>query len=754
MKTFTPKKLQYRTSSAFVRYFLLILSLVFILLSACFLYIYRVSYVNFSAQQSLSEQGTLNQAIESMDNSFYFINQLAANVSNNSDVINSCISPSLENWQRNFSIITTLKNLADNNTYLKFACLFEHTKGHILTSDSETTTLDGYYKSATITQCLSGDSSITLEEEKNQFCSRLVQDGQKLFLVYDFVYSSKGPLNTLILELDKEELLSSFLDTPSLDNYYVTILGNQSTPVYSSVVEPENNNQEQDSSNILSLASPYTHLSYYLYPRENNVFSIFQSNQMFLPMVLLLLGVSLLLTWFITCRFYSPVKKLTELIGADKSSQVSPAPGTNEFDYLENAYQQLIFDRRQASDLLEKVRPELEQKLFSSILDGTEYSCQELEQQLNSFHSDFGVNEKYQAAILRLPDMDTQDPLAQHLYAQHLLRLTEQLFQAEWGRLIILPHGWRECILVIQYPTDCSMARIKRLTRSFENNLKKECDASSLQLSVAFGKVYYSLPEIRHSHRDATLQLRYQVYYHDDAENASDAAAPATPGSISENYFSSRILQFSQNLDGGDTALSSALLEYLLDELSDCDLDLTERKEICGQLLDVLVEKSLSYPREESEQHMLRYPLLYQELQDAADKDSLTALMRTETADLISFILSESQKRQHRLIAKARDFISANYSNSSLSINDIAQDAGCSPSYLSNIFTEYAHENLVTYLNTYRINMAKDLLLNSQILIKDIGFKTGFNTVQNFNRVFKKSVGMTPNEYRKSHQNL
>ncbi|MCD8197639.1 MAG: helix-turn-helix domain-containing protein [Lachnospiraceae bacterium] len=752
MKTFTPKKLQYRTSSAFVRYFLLILSLVFILLSAFSLYIYQMSYKNFSEQQSLSEQGILNQAIESMDNSFYFINQLAANVSNNSDVINSCISPSQENWQRNFSVITTLKNLVENNTYLKSAYLYEHTKGYMLTSDSETTTLSGYYKSTTILYCLSDSSSITLEEEKNQFCSRLVQDGQKLFLVYDFVYSSKGPLNTLILELDSDELLSGFLDTPSLSNYYVTILGNRSTPIYSSITETENSNYKKNN-NVLSLASSYTQLNYYLYPRESNGFSLLRSNQMFLPMVLLLLGVSLLLTWFITCRFYSPVKKLTELIGADKSSQISPAPGTNEFDYLENAYQQLILDRRQASDLLEKVRPELEQKLFSSILDGTEYSCQELEQQLNSFHSNFGVNEKYQVAILQLQDMDTQDPLAQHLYAQHLLRLAEQLFQTEWGRLMTLPHGWRECILIIQYPSDFSMARIKRLTRNFESSLKKECDTSSLQLSVAFGKVYYSLPEIRHSHRDATLQLRYQVYYHDDAENTSDAAAPAAPDSISENYFSSRILQFSQNLDSGETALSSALLEHLLDELSDCDLALTERKEICGQILDVLVEKSLSYPREESEQHMLRYPILYQELQNAADKDSLIALMRTETADLISFILSESQKRQHRLIARAKDFISANYSNSNLSINDIAQDAGCSPSYLSNVFTEYAHENLVTYLNTYRVNMARDLLLNSQILIKDIGFKTGFNTVQNFNRVFKKTTGMTPNEYRKSRQN-
>ena len=61
---------------------------------------------------------------------------------------------------------------------------------------------------------------------------------------------------------------------------------------------------------------------------------------------------------------------------------------------------------------------------------------------------------------------------------------------------------------------------------------------------------------------------------------------------------------------------------------------------------------------------------------------------------------------------------------------------------------------MTLYLNNYRIDRAKDLLVNSQILIKDIGFKTGFNTIQNFNRVFKKATSMTPNEYRKTYHKI
>ena len=87
-------------------------------------------------------------------------------------------------------------------------------------------------------------------------------------------------------------------------------------------------------------------------------------------------------------------------------------------------------------------------------------------------------------------------------------------------------------------------------------------------------------------------------------------------------------------------------------------------------------------------------------------------------------------------------------------VGEIAENIGCTPSYLSTVFSEYTGENLVSYLNSYRIEMAKKLLMNSRVLIRDIGFKTGFNTVQNFNRVFKKTVGITPNEYRKTYQQL
>ena len=57
--------------------------------------------------------------------------------------------------------------------------------------------------------------------------------------------------------------------------------------------------------------------------------------------------------------------------------------------------------------------------------------------------------------------------------------------------------------------------------------------------------------------------------------------------------------------------------------------------------------------------------------------------------------------------------------------------------------------NFVNYVNQCRVEKAKLLLTQSKIPTQEVGFRCGFNSLQNFNRVFKRHAGMTPGAYRK-----
>ncbi|MNW01185.1 HTH-type transcriptional regulator YesS [compost metagenome] len=73
-------------------------------------------------------------------------------------------------------------------------------------------------------------------------------------------------------------------------------------------------------------------------------------------------------------------------------------------------------------------------------------------------------------------------------------------------------------------------------------------------------------------------------------------------------------------------------------------------------------------------------------------------------------------------------------------------------SYLSTYFKEKTGINFVDYVNSVRIDKAKKLLLNPAIRIQDAAQFVGYQNINSFNRMFKKSTGFTPSEFRRNEQ--
>lgn len=84
-----------------------------------------------------------------------------------------------------------------------------------------------------------------------------------------------------------------------------------------------------------------------------------------------------------------------------------------------------------------------------------------------------------------------------------------------------------------------------------------------------------------------------------------------------------------------------------------------------------------------------------------------------------------------------------------LSLDILSKELGVCRFYLSRIFTQVLHISFRQYLNTFRINHAKKLLLNNQYKILDVAIQCGFENQQTFNRVFKELCQVTPAAYRK-----
>jgi len=101
------------------------------------------------------------------------------------------------------------------------------------------------------------------------------------------------------------------------------------------------------------------------------------------------------------------------------------------------------------------------------------------------------------------------------------------------------------------------------------------------------------------------------------------------------------------------------------------------------------------------------------------------------------------------VIYKSLDYISKNYMRK-ISLEEVAAAVYLSPSYFSKVFKEALGTNFVTYLNKYRISVAKKLLMDNSIDIVDISNLVGYEDQSYFSKSFKKITGTTPGKYRET----
>ena len=94
------------------------------------------------------------------------------------------------------------------------------------------------------------------------------------------------------------------------------------------------------------------------------------------------------------------------------------------------------------------------------------------------------------------------------------------------------------------------------------------------------------------------------------------------------------------------------------------------------------------------------------------------------------------------------------YLESNINLERFAEQVGLKPRDVSTIINAHYHSNFFEFINGYRVEEAKRLLLakDSRDTVLDIIYKSGFNSQSAFHRFFKRIAGVTPSEYRNQHR--
>lgn len=85
-----------------------------------------------------------------------------------------------------------------------------------------------------------------------------------------------------------------------------------------------------------------------------------------------------------------------------------------------------------------------------------------------------------------------------------------------------------------------------------------------------------------------------------------------------------------------------------------------------------------------------------------------------------------------------------------IALKDVATIAGLTPQSFCRWFKKNTSKHFFDYLNEVRIFNACEMLISSDAPIAEIAYNCGYNTVSNFNKLFKEATGLPPGQFRKN----
>ncbi len=111
--------------------------------------------------------------------------------------------------------------------------------------------------------------------------------------------------------------------------------------------------------------------------------------------------------------------------------------------------------------------------------------------------------------------------------------------------------------------------------------------------------------------------------------------------------------------------------------------------------------------------------------------------------------LTEEAADENELVRRACEYIKENTSDHNLNVSAICEAVDVSPQRLTRMFQAHFDMTVAEYMNTRRIEQAKELLRNNlKLSVAQIAEIVGYNNTPSLTRNFRKLEGLTPSEYR------
>ncbi|MGE4276972.1 MAG: helix-turn-helix transcriptional regulator [Lawsonibacter sp.] len=740
-----------RRNSVFSRIFYGLLLLSFLVL-AIFYFAINVLNTRYHREQIVSTSlNLLSQAASALDLTFDAMAQSMGQILWNRDFVDYMVNPKAADQSLYYRISLQLHNSVKKNSLVNKAVFFSTMSDTIFQNASGMGARDTFSDQTMLEAYSQAEFG---ETDGSSTRTALVFYKERLFLVQEMNIAS--PIGTLIYELNLQALQEQFLQMED-EKHDILVFDAEGGPIFGQAKTAPDwsrqdafltyNNAFEQAAGQSSGYYRYTDQSYgwnFLLPidHESVMISVGQVLTIYVPGFLLILLCSLLFAWYISRTVYRPIDTLMQMVtksGSEKTQKL------NEMDFLESAFSTAMQSRAQLEGVVDSIAPEIIESLLKNLLVGKSLPEERIREILSGVGDPFNLHGQFFviACVMDPPERREINDVEINLHLLAIRNLISNL-SSQLYRVYNIRTEKLTVALVFCFSQEQQMGTLTQEYRRIKRLLQSNSELLPFQLRCERGNIYENLLDIRYSYREAVEKVHYMQYM----QSEDSEQEPPVQIDMNQKYFQQQANQIVSLTVENRWVQAQASLMRVLDEIGAQTSDLETYKALVRMLMDETLERVIVYPLTKEDQDALNHCRMRLENAGMDKEQDVVKAVQDDYQMIFHMIGAYSKKNRYRYVETAKEYIADNYMDSNLSLNRVSDHVGISASYLSELFNEIIHEKFSSYLAAFRVEKARQLLRATNLTIKEIGFRCGFNSVQNFIRVFKKYIERTPGQYR------
>ncbi|MEG2776533.1 MAG: response regulator [Cellulosilyticaceae bacterium] len=202
--------------------------------------------------------------------------------------------------------------------------------------------------------------------------------------------------------------------------------------------------------------------------------------------------------------------------------------------------------------------------------------------------------------------------------------------------------------------------------------------------------------------------------------------------------------EFKQMLDVGGYDDAIELTKEFLNHIKELRLSTLQVDEFLNKLMnDMIIDYGIYLDKDKGK--LKEIAIKYRQCTTLDEiKEVLGELIYT----ICSYILQVKDMHYRKEVVEIIEYINQNV-DKKITLSSLSEEVNMNESYISRLFKNETGTNIVNYINMIKMEKAKELLRQPDMIVKDVANALGFEEQSYFNRMFKKYFGLNPKEYKK-----